>query len=174
MRFDPIDLSCIRTISLKDRKNKVNIRDFAKTPSNGSFSEFIGSLPNILIGSQFKELTSYLAKAALKGKTIAVGIGGHVIKCGLAPVLTELMKRKAITAIAMNGAAAIHDVEIAMIGETSEDVAEGLCDGSFGMAKETADFLNEAAKLAGEEGFGATLGRMIDEEKLIQLRKTHG
>lgn len=206
MNFKPIDLTKVKTISIVERKNKVNVHDFAKSPENVetfervTLNSFIHSLPDILVGRDFKELVEYVARASKEGKTIVIGIGGHVIKCGLAPVLSELMRKGIISAVAMNGAAAIHDSEIAMIGATSEDVAEGLETGMFGMSKETAEFINGAAKLASEQqivsgkklaasseqqdgelrftihhspigikeglGFGRTLGRLIDEERM--------
>jgi len=98
MNFKPIDLTKVRTISITERKNKVSIRDFAKSPENvetserGTLNAFLQSLPDILIGRDFKELVEYVAQASRNGRTIAVGIGGHVIKCGLAPVLIESMR----------------------------------------------------------------------------------
>ena len=165
MRFEPIPLD-VRTISLRDRKHKVQVEDFARPPRPGaSFRDFISSLPDILVGREFREFVGRMADAVRCGRTVVVGLGGHVVKTGMGPVLSELMARGAITALAMNGAAAIHDVEVAMVGGTSEDVARGLEDGSFGMAEETADFLNSAAKEA-SGGFGGALGRKIDEEGL--------
>jgi len=165
-KFEPIQLNDVRTISLRDRKHKVKIEEFARPSRPGaSFQDFLRSLPDILVGREFREFVRRVADAVRCGRTVVVGLGGHVVKTGMGPVLSELMARGAITALAMNGAAAIHDVEVAMVGGTSEDVAHGLEDGSFGMAEETADFLNSAAREA-SEGFGGALGRKIDEEDL--------
>ena len=142
-KFPPIDLSKVKTTSLSERGSKVALSGFATPAHSGaSFGHFLASLPDILIGADFRQFARQLAHAIQNKKTIAIGIGGHVIKCGLSPVLIDLMKRGYISAIAMNGATAIHDIEIAMHGQTSEDVAQGLRDGSFGMARDTGDFIN--------------------------------
>ncbi len=110
--------------------------------------------PGILAGQQLRDLASAILAARNGGPAILWGLGGHVIKCGLAPVLVELMKRGLATGFALNGAAAIHDLEIALAGSTSEDVDEVLTDGRFGTAEETAVTLHEAAKHAAKEGIG--------------------
>ena len=166
MRFEPISLNDIRTISLKNRSHKVHVDEFARPPKPGaSFGDFVRSLPDILAGRSFREFVGKVADAVRGGRTVAVGIGGHVVKTGMGPVLAELMGRGAISALAVNGAAAIHDVEVAMVGATSEDVARGLEDGSFGMARETAEFLNSTARQA-SEGFGRALGERMERERL--------
>jgi rfaE bifunctional protein nucleotidyltransferase chain/domain len=125
----------------------------------------VNSLPDILIGKDFRELVRHLSTSIEAEKTISAGIGGHVIKCGMSPLLNDLMVRGWLSAIAMNGSAAIHDVEMAMCGSTSEDVAAGLEDGSFGMAHETGEFINTAINET-KEGFGKALGRKIVASKL--------
>ncbi|HID11395.1 MAG TPA: hypothetical protein EYP17_08865 [Candidatus Latescibacteria bacterium] len=166
MRFESISLDGIRTISLEERKHKVHVGEFARPPRPGaSFGDFVRSLPDILAGKEFREFVGRVADAVKGGRTVAVGMGGHVVKTGMGPVLAGLMERGAISALAMNGAAAIHDVEVAMAGATSEDVARGLEDGSFGMAMETAEFLNSTARQAGE-GFGRALGDRMERERL--------
>ena len=161
----PIDLRGIQPIPIAERTNKVTVEDLARAPKPGaSFSDFLSALPNVLAGRDFVEFVEHVVEAASAHRTIAVGIGGHVVKCGLSPVLVDLMQRGILSSVAMNGATAIHDTEIAMIGETSEDVATHLEDGTFGMAGETADFINHAVQE--DEGYGMALGRAIAQANL--------
>ncbi len=119
--------------------------EFAHPPADDrSFGAFLGSLPDILVARDFRRVVSAIVSAAQRGRAVLVMLGGHVVKTGLAPVLIDLMRRRVITHIAMNGSAAIHDYEMARFGATSEDVAAGLRDGTFGMAEETGRGLNEA------------------------------
>ncbi|MFH1008363.1 MAG: hypothetical protein V1800_12820 [Candidatus Latescibacterota bacterium] len=156
----PIDLSGIRTLPICRRTNKVGVGDFARAPKPGaSFAAFLASLPNVTVGKDFVEFVGHVAEAARAHRTIAIGIGGHVVKCGLSPVLIDLMERGIISSVALNGATAIHDTEIAMIGGTSEDVATHLEDGTFGMASETAEFINKSIRQ--DEGYGVALGEAI-------------
>ncbi|MFC1666775.1 hypothetical protein ACFL0P_02720 [Candidatus Omnitrophota bacterium] len=164
-----IDLGKLRTYPISKRKSKVNREDFAKPPSKGaSFSGFYDSIPGILSGMDFKQAVDAIVLARKKKKPVVAMLGGHVIKCGLNPVIIELLKKKVITAIALNGSGAIHDFEIALIGKTSEAVDEALENGSFGMAKETALYLNGAIGEAVEKDIGAgqAIGQVIKEEKL--------
>ena len=119
--------------------------EFAHPPAaDRSFGAFLGSLPDILVARDFRRVVSAIVSAAQRGRAVLVMLGGHVVKTGLAPVLIDLMRRRVITHVAMNGSAAIHDYEMACFGATSEDVAAGLRDGTFGMADETGRGLNEA------------------------------
>ena len=119
--------------------------EFAHPPAaDRSFGAFLGSLPDILVARDFRRVVSAIVSAAQRGRAVLVMLGGHVVKTGLAPVLIDLMRRRVITHVAMNGSAAIHDYEMACFGATSEDVAAGLVDGTFGMADETGRGLNEA------------------------------
>ncbi|MDP8229645.1 MAG: hypothetical protein P9L93_00920 [Candidatus Gorgyraea atricola] len=164
-----IDLAKLKTYPISKRKSKVRHQDFAKSPSkDASFSDFLKTLPNILAGNSFREVVDAIVSAHKKKKPVIVMMGSHVIKCGLNPVIIELIKKKVITAIALNGSGAIHDFEIALIGKTSEDVEVSLEDGSFGMVKETALYLNGAFGEAVEReiGAGQAIGRVIEEEKL--------
>ncbi len=164
--FKPIDIRKLKTYSISERKSKVSADDFAIPWSKGgSFREFLGGLPGILAGTDIRDVISSMAEAFLKKKTIFAGMGAHVIKVGLNPVVIDLMQRGIITAVAMNGAGIIHDSEIAMTGRTSEDVAASLGDGSFGMARETGEFLNGAIKRAESEslGLGEAVGKEIAE-----------
>jgi len=135
--------------------SKVSKADFAKPPvRKTSFSSFYASLPDILKAKDLRALVNAVLCARKKGKPVIFMAGAHVIKCGLNPVLIELLKKKVITCIALNGAGIIHDFEIAFQGKTSEDVAENLATGRFGMGGETADFLNNAAKVGVMQGLG--------------------
>jgi len=167
--FKPIDLDKLKTYSLKARTSKVNRLDFSRPwQAGGGFDEFIERLPRILGVRDFKAVVSAIVKAYQDRKTVAMAMGAHVIKVGLTPVVIDLMEQKVITAIAMNGAGIIHDTEIALIGETSEDVDKGLNEGEFGMAKETAAFLNNAIKKAEKDktGLGKAIGQSIIQEHL--------
>src|ERR1700739_2992910 len=156
----PITLTNLHTYPLASRKSKVNIRDFAKPPANNpSFNKFLASLPNFLAAADLRNLLAAIHQARKQRKAILWGIGGHVIKVGLGPVLIYLMRRGFLTSLAMNGralgpplatngAALVHDCEIALVGNTSEDVETGLGAGAFGMAAETGEYLNQIAKVA--------------------------
>jgi hypothetical protein len=162
-KVDPLDLRGLKTYSIARRRNLVNIRDFGTLADGRKAADFINSLPSIYAARDLRTLINDIARAHRKKKTVACAMGGHVIKVGCGPVLADLVERGVITAIAMNGAAAIHDYELSLIGETSEDVAETLQNGSFGMARETAEAFAEAA-LVGATGGG--LGRAIAEKAL--------
>ena len=150
-----INMKRIKTYSIKSRLSKVNKGDFALKPVKAnSFNAFLDSLPNILKAKDLRAISSDIVSAAKKKKGVIFMAGAHVIKCGLNPVLIELLKKKVITCICLNGAGIIHDFEIAFQGKTSEDVGANLETGRFGMAKETADFLNCAATEGVKKGFG--------------------
>jgi hypothetical protein len=160
----PITLGDVRTYPLASRKSKVSIRDFARPPgANASLTKFLDSLPKILAAEDLRQLLSAMHAARKQRKAILWGIGGHVIKVGLGPILIALMKHGFVSGIAMNGAALIHDFEIALAGNTSEDVAAGLGEGQFGMAEETGKYLNEIAKLAHRIriGYGEAAGQFL-------------
>jgi hypothetical protein len=150
-----ININKVKTYSVRERQSKVNLADFAQIPAkHKSFARFYNSLPNILKAKELRSVANDLVRARKKGKAVIFMAGAHVIKCGLNPVLIELIKKKVITCIALNGAGIIHDFEIAFQGKTSEDVAENLKDGKFGMGRETAEFINAAVA----EGAGKRLG----------------
>jgi len=150
-----IDLSKIKTIRLNTRKCKVAVKDFASLPRKGaSFKNFYGSLPNILAARNFKGVVDAVVAASKKNKMVIFMMGAHVIKCGLSPIVIDLMKRGIIKHVALNGAGIIHDTEVAMIGRTSEDVGEGIVDGAFGMSAETASFINVAINYGFRNGIG--------------------
>jgi hypothetical protein len=162
----PIDLSGLRTVALKARGGKVRMDDFAGPYVKGSgVLGMMQSMPRILAGDSFRLLVESIALARKAGKPILWGLGGHVIKCGLAPILTDLMRRGYASGFALNGAAAIHDFEIALAGFTSEDVDAVLPDGSFGSAEETGREMNDAIVYAAQQdlGIGESLGRRLGE-----------
>jgi len=162
--IQPITLGAVQTYPLASRKSKVSVRDFAKPPaSNPSLTKFLDSLPDILAAHDLRNILSAMQSARKQRKPILWGIGGHVIKVGLGPVLIDLMKRGFVSGIAMNGAALIHDFEIALAGNTSEDVEAGIGEGQFGMAAETGQYINEIAKLSHRIriGYGEAAGQYL-------------
>ena len=177
-----VDFKKIKTYPIKKRDNKVRVADFAKSPHSPFFKEGlklppftkggVGELedlfPKILKGNEIMEIVDAVIKANKKKKPVIFAIGAHVIKCGLSPVIIDLMKKGIVTAVAMNGAGAIHDYEIAMIGETSEDVAVEIKKGRFGMVEETGAMMNSAMnKFVNDSvGMGEALGRDIYEKRL--------
>ncbi len=163
----PIDISSVKTYPLQNRTNKVSVKDFA-TPvdSEMDISPFLQSLPKILKGQDFLELIDKIVIAYQRKKAVIVMMGGHVIKCGLTPHLIALAEQGIITGFAFNGASSIHDFEIALIGETSEDVSEYLQTGQFGMWEETGKLMNEAIQYAADIGIG--MGEALGK-KLIAL-----
>lgn len=166
--FTPIDLNRLRTYSIFRRKNLVSVKQFARlTDPPKGFAKFLDSLPDILAGRALNRLINAIVKAYRDGRLIGVGLGAHVIKCGLSPVIIDLMNRGIIKALALNGASAIHDYEISLIGATSEDVKESIKTGKFGMAKETAYGMARAAQYAMDNniGLGQALGNLIREER---------
>jgi hypothetical protein len=163
--IQPITFGAVHTYSLASRKSKVSVRDFAKPPAASiSFTKFLDSLPNILAADDLCQLLGAIHSARRQRRAILWGIGGHVIKVGLGPLLVDLIKRGFVSGIAMNGAALIHDFEIALAGNTSEDVEAGLGEGQFGMAEETGKYLNEIAKLAHRLriGYGEAAGQFLN------------
>lgn len=167
-RVPPADLSKVRTYPLAERANKVRVEEFARPVELGATVEaFLEGLPAILGAATLRDLAGAVATAREQGKTVGFALGAHVIKVGLAPVLIRMMEEGTITALAMNGAGAIHDWEIAAIGATSEDVAAALHHGRFGMAEETGRELNDAAREAASrgDGLGETLGRRIVDSR---------
>ena len=162
--IEPLVLGEVHTYPLASRKSKVSMREFARA-SNGnmSLSKFLDSLPDILAARDLRELLAAIFASRQKRKAILWGLGGHVIKVGLGPVLIDLMGRGFISGIAMNGAALVHDFEIALAGNTSEDVEAALGQGQFGMAEETGKYLNEIAKLAQRIriGYGEAAGQFL-------------
>lgn len=164
------DLSQVRTVPVMRRPNKVTAAEFARAPvAGGRFRDFLDSLPHILVAKDFLRVVDATVTAAREAKGVLVFLGGHVVKTGLAPIIIDLMRRGVITHVGMNGSAAIHDYEVARFGATSEDVAAGLKDGTFGMAEETGAGLN-AAFVRGMDngwGMGEAVARALAEESVL-------
>jgi len=160
----PINLNEVSTYPLASRQSKVTVADFA-TPvtENSSLDDYLTSLPDMLAVQTLRELATQIRRARNLHKPIIWGIGGHVIKTGLGPILIDLMRRGFITAIAANGSVLVHDAEIAMVGSTSEDVDATLGAGAFGGAEETGRLLNDAARDGANEciGLGEAVGRAL-------------
>ena len=168
MTYREADLSRLKTIPIAGRANKVEERFLAQPPgTDRSFHAFLDSLPDILAARDLRTVISHIAQAHRSGRGVILLLGGHVIKVGLGPLLREWIGRGIISHIAMNGAAAIHDFELAAYGGTSEDVAEGLSDGTFGMAEETGTEMNAAIASAAKEnqGLGEGLARYLANRK---------
>lgn len=165
-RYQPADLGHVRTYPLEARPTKVRRSDFAALcPVDATLTQFLDSLPHILKADDLRAVVNAIVTAHQISKPVVIGIGGHVIKCGLSPLLIHLMEQGLITALAMNGGASIHDFEIALIGRTSEDVAAHLKTGMFGMVGETGEIMNSAiiAGAEAEMGMGESLGRKLIE-----------
>jgi hypothetical protein len=163
--IQPLTLGSVRTYPLASRSSKVSVRDFAKPlAANTSFTKFLDSLPDILAAGDLRRILTAIHHARRERAAILWGIGGHVIKVGLGPVLIDLMRRGFVCGIAMNGAALIHDFEIALAGNTSEDVDAAIGDGRFGTAAETGEYINEMSKLAARSriGYGEAAGQFLN------------
>lgn len=160
-KYKEIDLKNLKKNSIKNRSSLVKKDSFIKAKVN-SFSDFTDSLPKILKAAEFNELLDKCVYAYKNNKPIIIALGGHVVKCGLAPIIIEMMEMGLISALASNGSVAIHDYEIARFGETSEDVATALETGEFGMAAETCDGINQVISAAYKKlGFGEAIGKEL-------------
>jgi hypothetical protein len=174
-RIQPLDFGGLKTVSIHDRGGKVRLEHFAKRYEKGAgVLGMLDAMPRLLAADSLRSVAEALIHAKQAGKQIIWGMGGHVIKCGLAPVLLDLMKRGYATAFAMNGSAAIHDFEIAIAGWTSEDVEAVLPDGRFGSAEETGREMNLAISegdtigLGMGEALGLHLSRLAPQERIGQ------
>jgi deoxyhypusine synthase len=165
----PADPSRVTTYPLASRSNKVRVDEFARpVAASMSLGDFLDGLPDVLAVKVLRELAGAIVQARAEDRPVIVAAGAHVVKVGLAPVLIGLMEDGMISALALTGAGAIHDWEIAAIGATSEDVGRGLHERRYGMADETGHALNDAAREAAVSGagFGEVLGRRIVEAEL--------
>ncbi len=166
--FKELDFSKVKGISILDRASKVR-QEHAGSPvePDAGLEEFFDALPNVLAASDLRALAASVAYARANDRPVIWMIGGHVIKCGVAPHLVDLMGRGLVTAVAMNGAAAIHDLEMTMWGHTSEDVETAMGRGEFGMTEETAQLMNRAVSDGAARGWGIgeSLGRALSESK---------
>jgi hypothetical protein len=162
--YQPISFESINTYKLASRPSKVTINDFSKPIDHqDSLKIFLDKLPNILAIQSLREIAKQVGKAKSLNKPVIFGIGGHVIKTGLSPILIDLIKKGYISAIISNGSVLVHDTEIALVGFTSEDVDATLGKGDFGAARETGEILNSAAKngVRDEIGLGEAMGREV-------------
>ena len=167
-RYEEFDLSGVRTYPLKDRRSKANAADFARPYRAGEgMRGFVNSLPNILAAADFKAVVTAIQHAQKARRGVLWGLGAHVIKTGLGPVLVDLMERGFVSALATNGAGVIHDFELALSGSTSEEVDEALGPGRFGMAEETGRLLNAAINDGVRDGLGIgqAVGRRLRDMK---------
>ena len=165
-KYKQINVVGVKTISIQGRKSKVTPKDFAQPldAKHASFKNFTDSLPHILMAEELRNLVEDIIRSHKKKKPIILMMGAHVIKVGLSPLIVDLLHRGIISHVAMNSAASINDVETAMWGKTSEDVAVNLMDGTFGMSKETGDFINLAltkGMTESDAGYGEILGKKI-------------
>jgi hypothetical protein len=170
----PLKLDKVRTYPLASRRSKVSVEAFGRVPRSGaSVRDWVKSLPKILAGENLRGVIQALQDARRRHRPIIWGLGGHVIKVGLGPVLIDLIERGYATGFALNGAAMIHDFEVALVGATSEDVPEVLGQGKFGMAEETGRYLNEAIA-AGDRagiGIGEAVGQFLDRYRKARFRR---
>lgn len=166
--ISPINVSDLKTYPLKKRHSKVRVSDFAQPwRKGGSFSRFYRALPDILAVKTLRAVARAIAQAHRRGRPVIVGIGAHVIKVGLTPILVTWMEQGLVTAVAMNGAGIIHDFELALMGHTSEEVDDEINDGRFGMTEETGRMLNEAITQGHRngQGMGEAVGHYITRSK---------
>ena len=168
-QLQPLVLGDVATYPLASRKSKVSVADFARPAGNASVAKFLDALPTTLAAGDFRCVASAIQLAKRQRRTILWGMGGHVVKTGLGPLVVDLMRRGFVSGIAMNGAALIHDFEIALSGQTSEDVEAGLTEGKFGMATETGLFLNQIAGTAAFSGigYGEAAGKFLSGRRLV-------
>jgi hypothetical protein len=161
----PLSFDALKTVPIDARGGKVRVEDFARPYTKGGVNAWIDSLPKILAGDSFRGVIEALRRAREHKRALLWGMGGHVIKCGLGDVVLDLMRRGWVTAFVMNGAASIHDFEIAIAGQTSEDVEAVLPDGRFGAAEETGREMNAAIAEGDREGLGMgeALGRRLEK-----------
>ncbi|MBX7243896.1 MAG: hypothetical protein K1X53_00255 [Candidatus Sumerlaeaceae bacterium] len=180
-RPKPVDLAQVKTYSVKNRPTKVDFSLMSRVPNvHQPLSEFFECLPGILKARELLLASQKMAEARIKDRAIIFMMGAHVIKCGLGPIIIRMMEERLITCLTMNGAATIHDFELACFGHTSEDVERGLEDGTFGMVKETAEMMNKmiADGIKVGCGLGESIGRGLRHllpryEKISILANAH-
>jgi hypothetical protein len=170
-RYQPLDASGVRTYPLSLRPSKVTVADAARVwRSGGTLREYLNSLPNHLAVQSLRRVVCAILEARRRGKPVILGMGAHVIKVGLSPIVVDLLERRVVTAVATNGACAVHDFELAFVGATSEEVEAQLAAGDFGMAEETGRIINEAVADGVRRGLG--FGRALGE-RLLAARPPH-
>lgn len=164
----PLDFSAVRTTNLDGRHSKVRVGDFARPLKSGAtLGEFFLGLPRILAAADLQEAARRIVLAKKTDRPVILGLGGHVIKVGLGPVIIDLLERGLIDGLAANGSVMVHDSEVALVGATSEDVGATLGSGDFGVTAQTGELINRAAKLAAADGsgLGHSLGRILLERQ---------
>ena len=174
-QYKPLSLRSVKTYSLSGRKSKVSVSSFAGVPDRGdSFADFLKKLPDFFAARDLRSVVAAIVQAKKDRRPVILGMGAHPIKLGLSPIIIDLMKKGIITAIATNGACVIHDFEIAMAGHTSEDVAQELCAGTFGMSKDTGRGLNLAINKGVKKGYGIgkSAGEYISKGKFAFREKS--
>ena len=171
-RYPKLDLANVRLISIANRDSKVSSGDWARPVSaDASLASFVDSLPNLLAARDLRRFADLFVEGGQRGRPVILLMGAHVIKVGLGPLICDLLEEGLLTGVAMNSAAAIHDTESALFGETSEDVAASITDGSFGMSRETGEFINGILGRSYDSddpdiGYGEALGEAIQAEKV--------
>jgi hypothetical protein len=166
-RYESCDLGRIKTYSIRKRRHRVAARSLATVPRPASLSSWLSGLPDQLAGRDFKSFIRAWETARSRQRARLVFLGAHVVKCGLGPIIIDLIRRRYITHVAVNGALPVHDLELALFGATSEDVSANLKTGRFGMVRETATIINSIASLAAVTGLGLgeAIGKYLMEEK---------
>jgi hypothetical protein len=169
-RFQPVDLSKLKTYSIGRRAHKFDVKGLAGLPAQGAaFRAWWDSLPAQLGAASLKTLANSIVEARRADRPVVWAIGAHVVKAGCSPIVCDLIRRGVVSAIAMNGATAIHDLEVATVGQTSEEVADTIKDGSFGMVQETPAIFAAALRDNAGAGLGETLGRYLAQTKAPYL-----
>ena len=164
-RMKPLDLSQVTFTSVKKKRHKVKEASFASVwKKGGSLADFLNSLPQLLAGKDLREVVTRIAEAVRRNRIVLLGMGAHPIKLGLTPVLIDWMEKGILRGIGINGAGIIHDVEVSMIGHTSEEVDDELCKGTFGMVRETHDIINHTIQKGVKQGLG--IGEAVGREIL--------
>jgi hypothetical protein len=172
---DPIDLTGLKTYPLKSRKSKVGVDELARVSKpDGSFNDFWDNLPRVLAAQDLRELVDRAQKARRADQALLWGMGAHVIKVGLSPLIIHLMHEGYVNGLVLNGAGIIHDFEMALVGQTSEEVEEGLGSGEFGMAEETGSLLNRAIAEGVDRGtgIGEAVGAFLVQHKPQFMKKS--
>ncbi len=162
--YKPVSLTGVKTYALKERKSKVSLSALSSPYKKGGLlKNFLGKLPNILAVNDFRAVVRAIVAARNNDRPVVLGMGAHPVKVGLSPIIIDLMQKGVVTALSTNGACIVHDFELSLIGGTSEDVDRELCNGSFGMARETGKHLNDAIKNGVKRGcgIGGSVGEMI-------------
>ena len=173
MEYPEADLTRVRTVPVAVRRNKVDPHVLAVPPTTDrTFAAFLASLPDVLAARDFRLVVDAVVEARRAHRGVILLLGGHVIKVGLGPLVTTWLERGLVTHVALNGAAAIHDYELAAFGGTSEDVESGLADGSFGMAEETGAEMNAAISAAARagQGMGEGLAQALEARSQVPGR----